>query len=272
VLLTPFLFILGFIATFVIGGLSGVMFAVVPFDQQVTDSYFVVAHFHYVLFGGAVFPILAGLHHWYPKMSGRMYSERVGQWSFWLIFGGFNLTFFPMHIAGLLGMPRRVYTYQPGLGWDGPNLASTIGSYVLAIGIVASILNFFLSRSHGEPAGPNPWDGESLEWATASPPEPYNFRRIPIVRSRNPLWDEPLMEGLVNEEHQTVDTSVLDAKAQAMLNMPHDSLWPLALALTLATVFVGLLLRQIGVCLLGGALSIVSLNGWLWPTKEFFQE
>jgi cytochrome c oxidase subunit I+III len=269
---TAFLFVLGFLSLFVLGGVTGVMFAMVPFDQQVTDSYFVVAHFHYVLFGGSVFPIFAGLYYWMPKMTGRLMNERLGQASFWLIFAGFNLTFFPMHIAGLLGMPRRVYTYQPGLGWDGPNLASTIGSYVLAIGIVASILNFFLSRSHGEPAGPNPWDGESLEWATASPPEPYNFRRIPIVRSRNPLWDEPLMEGLVNEEHQTVDTSLLDAKAQAMLNMPHDSLWPLALALTLATVFVGLLLRQIGVCLLGGALSIVSLNGWLWPTKEFFEE
>jgi cytochrome c oxidase subunit I len=275
---TTFLFALGFLSLFVLGGVTGVMFAMVPFDQQTTDTYFVVAHFHYVLFGGAMFPIFAGLYYWLPKMTGRLMDERLGQISFWLIFAGFNITFFPMHIVGLLGMPRRVYTYQPGLGWDTLNLVETIGSYILALGVLATIVNFFRSRSHGQEAGPDPWHADSLEWATESPPEPFNFRTIPAVRSRNPLWDERdergrlRLEGIDNEEHQTVDTSLLDAEAQHLLKMPHDSLWPLALALSVTLIFVGLLLRQTVICWAGGLCSVVSLNGWLWPTREFWTE
>jgi len=157
VIRTPFLYVLGFLVSFVIGGLSGVMFAAVPFDQQVTDSYFVVAHFHYVLFGGAVFPIFAGIHYWYPKITGRMLDERLGQASFWLVFVGFNLTFFPMHIAGLLGMPRRVYTYPAGMGWDVYNLLSSIGAVVLVVGILMNLANLVQARFLGESAGPDPW-------------------------------------------------------------------------------------------------------------------
>src|SRR6266508_3320465 len=149
--------ILGFLFIFVMGGVTGVMFAAVPFDQQITDSYFVVAHFHYVLFGGAVFPIFAAIHYWVPKMYGRMMDEGLGKLAFWLMFVGFNLTFFPMHISGLLGMPRRIYTYHPGLGWDLWNLLSTIGSFVLGLGILVVIVNFIKSVRTGAVAGPDPW-------------------------------------------------------------------------------------------------------------------
>ena len=191
VLRTPFLFVVGFLVVFVIGGLTGVMFAVIPFDQQVTDSYFVVAHFHYVLFGGAVFPIFAGLYYWLPKITGRMLDERLGVASFWLVFVGFNLAFFPMHISGLLGMPRRVYTYPDHMGWGVLNLLSTIGGFVLAAGILVILGNVVWSLRRGAPAGDDPWGGNTLEWATTSPPPHYNFARIPIVRSADPNWEQP---------------------------------------------------------------------------------
>src|SRR5436190_8334203 len=169
---TPLLFIVGFILFFVIGGLTGVMFVAIPFDQQVTDTYFVVAHFHYIIFGAAVFPIFGGMYYWFPKVTGRMYFERPGQISFWIIFLGTNLLFFPMHIVGLFGMPRRQYTYPDGLGWAAYNLAETIGAYFTAAGIALLFGNLVWSRFRGEPCGPDPWRGATLEWATASPPPP----------------------------------------------------------------------------------------------------
>ncbi len=186
---TAFLFILGFIFTFVLGGLSGVMFASVPFDQQITDSYFVVAHFHYVLIGGMVFPLFAAFYYWLPKISGRLLNEGLGQWHFWTFFVGFNLTFFPMHITGLLGMPRRYYTFLPGLGFELPNLLSTIGAYLLAVSVLLFVVNWIWSVNKGRPAGDNPWQAGTLEWSMPSPPPPYNFRLIPLVRSSDPLWD-----------------------------------------------------------------------------------
>jgi cytochrome c oxidase subunit I+III len=183
-----------------------------------------------------------------------------------------------MHISGLLGMPRRIYTYEPGLGWDALNLASTIGSYILSLGILVTMINFIWSRKHGKEAGPDPWRGESLEWATESPPEPYNFRVIPVIRSRNPLWDQRdefgrlHLDGVHGLEHQTLGSSLLDADPQSTLDMPHDTLWPLATALSLGLIFVGLLLSHTVLCWLGGALTIVSLNGWLWPSREFFEK
>jgi cytochrome c oxidase subunit 1/cytochrome c oxidase subunit I+III len=272
VLRTPMLFALGFVVVFVVGGVTGVMFAAIPFDQQITDSYFVVAHFHYVLFGGAVFPILAALHYWFPKVSGRLYGERLGKLSFWLVFLGFNLTFFPMHVSGLLGMPRRVYTYPSGLGWDLYNLLATIGAFLLASGILAIVVNLAASWRRGAPAGPDPWEADTLEWETSSPPPPYDFDVIPTVRSLHPRWepakrDELGRELLLAEGHETLATTELDAEPDVVLAMPSESFSPLLLTLALALVFVGLLTELYVVAIVGGALSLLALAAW-HATKE----
>jgi cytochrome c oxidase subunit I+III len=272
VLQTPFLFVLGFITTFVIGGLTGVMFAAIPFDQQVTDSYFVVAHFHYVLFGGAVFPILAAVYYWLPKITGRLLHERVGQASFWLIFVGFNLTFFPMHVSGLLGMPRRVYTYPHGLGWGIYNLLSTIGAFVLAVGILLTLANVVWSLRSGRPAGRDPWGGDTLEWATTSPPAHYNFRVIPVVTSAHPNWDVAdrledelrLSRGelVFDEGHETMATSPLDADADEVIEMPSESPWPLLTAAALTVLFAFFLLDHYVLAGIGAGLTAAAVIGW----------
>jgi cytochrome c oxidase subunit I len=189
VMTTSLYFAVGFIAIFVIGGITGIFLAVFPIDWQLNDTYFVVAHFHYVLMGGAVFTIFSGLYYWFPKMTGRMLGERLGKTSFWIMFIGFNLTFFVQHALGLSGMPRRIYTYQPGLGWSTYNLISTIGSFVLGIGILITIANVALSLKRGAIAGPDPWKGNTLEWFTPSPPPVNNFDTIPRVRSVEPMRD-----------------------------------------------------------------------------------
>ncbi len=186
---TSMLFAVAFIILFTIGGISGVTFAMVPIDWQMTDTYYVVAHFHYVLFGGTVFAIFAGVYYWFPKMSGKLLSEKWGKWHFWLMFIGFNLTFFVQHILGIMGMPRRVYTYPNLPGWGTMNLISTVGAFVLAFAVLVFIGNVLFSLWRGQPAGDNPWDAWTLEWATASPPPVYNFERVPPVRSRRPLYD-----------------------------------------------------------------------------------
>ncbi|QBD81205.1 cytochrome c oxidase subunit I [Ktedonosporobacter rubrisoli] len=190
----PMLFALGFVAMFLIGGLNGVALAVVPVDYQITDTYFVVAHIHYVLFGGSVFAIMAGVYYWFPKMAGKMLSERLGQIQFWLFLIGINLTFFPMHLLGLLGMPRRIYTYPANLGWNDLNLMATVGVFVIAIGVLVFIWNVFYSLKNGEKAPEDPWDAFTLEWDTASPPKKYNFLTIPVVRSRRPFYDKKYPE------------------------------------------------------------------------------
>ena len=190
ILRAPMLFALGFIAMFLIGGLNGAALAVVPFDYQVTDSYFVVAHLHYVLFGGSVFGIFGGIYYWFPKMTGRFLGDRLGQVQFWLMMIGVNLTFFPMHLLGLLGMPRRIYTYPSNLGWNLDNLLATIGAFIIAVSVLVFLWNLFVSLGNGQKAGDDPWDAFTLEWDTSSPPAHYNFLTIPTVRSRRPFYDK----------------------------------------------------------------------------------
>ncbi|HEV8365003.1 MAG TPA: cbb3-type cytochrome c oxidase subunit I, partial [Gemmatimonadaceae bacterium] len=199
-------FVGGFLVLFVLGGLTGVMLASVPFDAQMHDTYFVVAHFHYVLIGGVIFPFFAGVYYWYPKITGWLLHERLGRWSFWTMFVFFNVTFFPMHISGLLGMPRRVYTYSGALGWNTTNLISTLGALGFAAGILLTLVNLVRSRRSGRPAGNDPWGGDTLEWAETSPPRAAQFPRIPLVHDRHPLWG--------NSQADSVDESIARAVRQ----------------------------------------------------------
>jgi cytochrome c oxidase subunit I len=274
VLRTPFLFAAGFVVLFVIGGVSGVATAAVPFDWQLTDTYFVVAHLHYVLIGINLFAVIGAFYFWLPKMTGRMLSERLGRWNFWVMFVGFNVAFLPMHLTGLMGMPRRIYTYPAGLGWDTLNLITTIGSFVFALGLLLFLVNVWWSRRNGAVAGPNPWDAPTLEWSIPSPPPPYNFAVIPTVESRHPLWEAELGEGArsrldvgptLDQGRETLGTSALDAEPEQVLRMPEDSLWPLLLGLALTVTAYGLLIGAWWIAAAGGALSIVSVAGWLWP-------
>jgi len=234
----------------------------------------VVAHLHYVLVGINVFGVSAGLYYWFPKLTGRMTSERLGRWSFWVMFLGFNLGFFPMHISGLLGMPRRIVTYPSGLGWDGLNLVTTIGALVFAGGVLLMVINLLWSLRRGAIAGPNPWDGPTLEWATPSPPPPYNFEVIPTVRSRYPLWEgrlrvtprSAIMEGpALDQAKVSLGTSPLEARVTDVLRMPEDSLVPLLLALSLTLLSYGLLARLLWLTSLGAGLVLLCIIGWLWP-------
>jgi cytochrome c oxidase subunit 1 len=186
---TPMLFCVAFLFQFLIAGLTGIMLAVAPFDWQVTDSYFVVAHFHYVLLGGLLFTLFGAIYYWFPKATGRMLSETLGKWHFWLLVIGFHLTFDTLHFAGILGMPRRIYTYAPGRGWEALNLIASIGVIFQAAAVACLIWNIIRSLTKGKPAGNDPWDAWTLEWATSSPPPEYNFAVLPEVRSSRPLWD-----------------------------------------------------------------------------------
>ena len=186
---TPMLFCIGFLFQFLCAGLTGVMLGVVPFDWQLSDSYFVVAHFHYVLIGGLLFTIFAAIYYWFPKATGRMLDERLGKWHFWLFVLGFNLTFGPLHFAGLFGMPRRIYTYEPSRGWDTWNLLVSIGAFIQAVSTLVFVANLIISYFRGARAGNDPWDAWTLEWSVSSPPPSYNFASVPTVASRRPLWD-----------------------------------------------------------------------------------
>ncbi len=264
----PMLYVVGFIITFVIGGLSGVMVASVPLDLQLHDTFFVVAHFHYVLIGGAVFPLLGIFTYWYPKITGRMMDETLGKISFWLVFIGFHLTFFPMHWSGMLGMPRRVYTYPAGLGLELPNLLSTIGAFVLAIAVVLFVLNGILSLYRGAIAGPNPWGAATLEWVTSSPPPVYNFAHAPVVQSNTPLWDLdgelPVATGLRVDDKEMLLTTVVAAVPDTREPVPEASLWPFISACAVGVVFVASIFSPWAIAV-GVIPCFIALTAWFWP-------
>lgn len=266
---TPLLWVVGFIVTFVIGGLSGVMTASAPLDLQLTDTYFVVAHLHYVLVGGAMFPLFGAFCYWYPKATGRMMSERWGKLAFALIVGGFNLGFFPMHILGLEGMPRRIYTYGPDMGWGTLNLVATIGSAIAMAGGLVLAGNALVSLWCGKRAGPDPWSGPTLEWAAPSPPPQHNFDQVPVVTSLAPLWahdDLPVMTGLGLNRREVLVTSVIDAVPVYRHESVGPSIWPLVAAVATSAMFVASIFTPWAV--FWGSLPIaVALVLWFWPRR-----
>jgi len=274
VLKTPMYFAMGAVAILVIGGLNGTYTGVIPVDWQVHNTYFVLAHIHYVLVGGNVLPVFAGFYYWFPKMTGRMMSERLGKWSFWIMMLGFNVGFFPMHLLGLAGMPRRIYTYEPGLGFGNLNMTVTVGSFVFAFGILLSIINFFYSRKHGEIAGKDPWHADTLEWALDSPPAPYAVAHIPTITSRNPLWDnhdefyDPDDARVFDQGREVPASTWLDAIPLGISQMPAPTLAPLFLALALFVLFLSLTFTWMWAALAGVILTFASGAYWAWPKRE----
>jgi cytochrome c oxidase subunit I+III len=271
----PMLFMFGSVAVFVLGGLTGVMVAMAPFDFQAHDTHFVVAHFHYTLFGGAVFPLIAGFYYYYPLVSGKLLSDRLGKLSFWLMFVGFNVAFLPMHLTGLRGMPRRVFTYPADAGLGGLNLASTIGAFMLAAGV--GVLVFDLVRPRrGQPVAPrNPWGAGTLEWVQEMPGKPWGIRSIPQVDTRYPLWDQPEFVRDVDEgrfylpdaeegKRETIVTSVVDARPLLCQRLPGSSFITLVAALTLGGFFIlgTFHLWRLSLASLGAALVVILV--WLW--------
>ena len=278
VITTAFLFFSSMILLFVIGGVSGFMTASVPVDWQLTDTYFVVAHLHYVLIGINVFPVVGATYFWFPKMSGKFLDEKLGRWNFWTMFSGFNVAFLPMHLTGLLGMPRRVYTYNDYPGWATLNLLTSVGAFIFAVGVLLFFVNVLKSLRVGAKASANPWDGPTLEWSVPSPPPAYNFAVIPTVASRHPLWESRLEEGgtvssldrglLLDQGKETIATSALDAQPDMILEMPEDSYAPVVLTAGLSVLFVGLLLRNWIAVGVGAVIVAGGILAWLWPSRE----
>jgi cytochrome c oxidase subunit 1 len=267
---SPMLWILGFFFIFVAGGLTGVMLAAVPLNTQVHDTFFVVAHFHYVLIGGAVFPLFAAFYYWYPKITGRLLSEQLARWVFALFFIGFNLTFFPMHVLGLDGMPRRVYTYPAAMDLGTLNLVASIGAVLLACAVVIFVADAVRALVAGAAATDNPWDAGTLEWATSSPPPNANFLWPPTVAGREPVWenppDQPVVVGLRADARDVLVTHVLDAEPDHRLLFPEPSIWPLLTAIATTILFIWSIFTPWGVVY--GALPIfVTMVGWFWPKR-----
>ncbi len=263
-----FSFVLAFFATFLIGGLTGVMLASVPINLQVHDTFFVVAHLHYVLIGGAVFPLLGGLTHWFPKFTGRMLDERLGMLSCGLVFVGFNVAFFPQHMLGLHGMPRRIYTYLPETGYGTLNLISTIGAFVLGTGVLVFLINAVRSLIAGERAAPNPWGADSLEWSLASPPPSSSEREQFVVPSRYPLWFGELGRVVGVAKDEELVTRIVDAEPDHVLKAPSPSICPLITAVLTACMIIACIFTPWGLPV--GTLFIsVALFAWFRPTDHY---
>ncbi len=269
---TAFYFALGFILEFTIGGLSGVMHASAPVDLQQTDTYFVVAHFHYVLFGGVMFAILAGFYYWWPKVTGRMLDERLGKIQFWLTVIGFNTTFFPMHFLGMMGMPRRIYTYGAGLGWDQLNLLATVGAMILGLSFLVFYINLAASQVRGAKAPADPWDGRSLEWSIASPPPEYNFGSVPAVRGRDPFWIRKYgragSRGIALLASGARPPEVIDAAPAEPIHLPRPSFYPLLMALGVFTSALGAIL-WLRIVYLGAAVAGLSIIAMAFEYPKF---
>jgi cytochrome c oxidase subunit I len=271
---TAMLFGLGLVSLFTIGGISGIMHSSPPADLQQTDTYFIVAHFHYVLFGGSMMGIFGGIYHYFPKIFGRLMSERLGKVHFWLTFIAMNLTFFPMHYAGMLGMPRRIYTYDAEQGWDLFNAMSTGGAYLLAIAVAIFIFNFLKSIKRGQAAGPNPWNAPTLEWSIPSPPPEYNFAQMPEIHSRYPLWDQRASD----VDHPKVNLTEGRSPEQMGIIMPYNTIKPLIVAFGLVLMFVGLIASRdpatggskpvLWVMFAGAAVMVGALYSWLLSPLE----
>jgi len=288
----PFLFAVGFVTMFTIGGLSGVTHAIVPADTQQTDTYYIVAHFHYVLFGGSIFGLFAGAYYWWPKFTGKMLSDRLGKLHFWLMLIGFNLTFGPFHILGLQGMPRRIYRYPSGRGWDFWNLVATIGSFIIAFSVLVFIINVVKSR-RGPKVAEDPWDARTLEWSIPNPPPAYNFAEVPIITSRDEVWhrkyaedeqggpvprsvpevpSEPARlevtatgngESAELEVEEEPEEEVREPTAHDLhIHMPSPSYYPLLVAIGLPIICYGLMYKAWYVSAIGALVILAGVYGW----------
>jgi cytochrome c oxidase subunit 1 len=271
---TPFLFAIGFVSMFIIGGLSGVTHSIVPSDTQQTDTYYIVAHFHYVLFGGSIFGLFAGIYYWWPKIFGKMLDERLGKLNFWLMMIGFNLTFAPMHILGLQGMPRRISTYPPGRGWDTWNMIMTIGAFVIALSVVVFIANAVRTTRAGRKAAADPWDARTMEWMISSPPPHYNFAEIPRVHTRDEWWHRKYTEDKkgrpvrvptgASDEHEPEP----EHDEHSDIHMPSPSYWPAVAAIGIPLVFLGMIFGW-QLIAIGTVVMLSGFYGWvLEPVAE----
>lgn len=258
---TAMLFSLGFVALFVIGGLSGVMHASPPVDMQQSDTYFIVAHLHYVLFGGSIMGLMAGIYFWFPKLTGRLMGEGLGVLHFWLMFIGMNVTFGPMHLVGIMGMPRRIYTYPESSGWEFLNQLESLGAVILALGMIVFAINVIRSLRSGEVAGDDPWDGRTLEWSISSPPPVYNFAAVPVVYSKEPFWDQKYPE-LAHDKPPAGAVAPV-AEDPASIHMPNPSYWPIVIAFG-ATLAAGLVIVNPYYAFIGGAITVLGSYGWVF--------
>jgi len=275
---TPMLFSIGFIAMFIIGGLSGVTHSVVPHDTQQQDTYYVVAHFHYVLFGGAMFGLFSGVYYWFPKLTGRFMSEKLGKLHFWLMMIGFNLTFGPMHILGLKGMPRRYYTYQADKGWSLWNMVSTVGAFMIAASILVFMRNWSHSKRKGKIASADPWDGRTLEWTIPSPPPEYNFAEIPLVQARDDFWHRKYTEDAkgrpvpipVGAAEGTPEAPGVHDDAGHGIHLPSPSYFPLIAALGMPMMGYSVILSSWALFALATVVTLGGFYGWILepPTEE----